>query len=358
MLAAELRARRVPLHERRWILLELHDHIECEPGCEDRLGDPRQLAASFADELATARARGGAFVTFGALTLAAVALTVSQVAISAAGGYPGYANAISLVLFFPALAGMFFGPQVALVAGSLAALRAVRRRRAARLPSAEISLICRRARIALLAGFATVGGLALYVAAFAQRLPAWYVGVVGGLTGFAGVALYCAWRTLARAQAIVSDNPGGAGDVYDDVPMIGWRWLRHRPWRLGAGGALMVCVVTTIFFAHAERSLQEGLERGLVEGLAAGVAFALLGRAIGLTSGAGELQHTRAKLIDGEGDELPSDAHRSHAELVLREAFGDERLTVDELGTRLSAVHEAKTLADLREALRGLPGVK
>ena len=48
-LAGELRARRVPRRERARILLELRDHIECEPGCEERLGDPRELAITFAD---------------------------------------------------------------------------------------------------------------------------------------------------------------------------------------------------------------------------------------------------------------------------------------------------------------------
>ena len=135
------------------ILLELDDHIECEPGCEDRLGDPRELAVKFADELATSRARRSALHAFVALALTAVALATSQLAIEAAGGYPGFTNGISLLLFFPALVGIFFAPQVALVTGSLAALRAIRRRRTPRLPAAEIGLITRRARIALLAGF-------------------------------------------------------------------------------------------------------------------------------------------------------------------------------------------------------------
>jgi hypothetical protein len=47
-LSGELRARRVPRRVRHRILLELRDHTACEPGCEDRLGDPRELAVSFA----------------------------------------------------------------------------------------------------------------------------------------------------------------------------------------------------------------------------------------------------------------------------------------------------------------------
>ena len=158
-LARELRARGVPKRERGRILLELRDHIACEPECEDRLGDPRELAVTFADELASAEARSSAFATFAALAAAAVVLMVSLVTLGRFSHYPGYANGISSLLFWPALVGMVVAPQIALVAGTLAALRALRRRRAARLPAGEIALIHRRVRVALGAGFATMAGL-------------------------------------------------------------------------------------------------------------------------------------------------------------------------------------------------------
>ena len=85
-LSLELHARGVPRRERTRIVIELDDHIACEPGCEDRLGEPRALATSFADELATSEARGSAFATFAALALAAVVLFVSQVTLAR---YPG-----------------------------------------------------------------------------------------------------------------------------------------------------------------------------------------------------------------------------------------------------------------------------
>ncbi len=136
-LADERTARGVPSGEQRRIVLELRDHIESEPGCEARLGDPRQLALEFADELATDRARRSAFHGFGALAVAAVALLVSQLALSPAAGYPGFNRGLSLGLFVPAALGMFVAPQVALVSGTLAVLRALRRRRARTLPAAQ-----------------------------------------------------------------------------------------------------------------------------------------------------------------------------------------------------------------------------
>ncbi len=361
-LAAELDARRVPRRERVRILAELRDHIECEPGCEERLGDPRELAISFADELATFRVRLSAFQTFGALALAAAALIVSQLVLASAGGHPGFANGISPLLFFPALVGMVFAAQVALVAGSLAALRSVRLRQVQRLPTAQIDLIARRARVGALAGLATVWGLVLYLVDFSLRLPGWYIGLVGGLAAVAGVALYAAATTVNRAQAIVSASPGTAGDVYEDVPVIGWRWLRRRPWRLGAVGSLLVAVAVTVFTAHAERSLQEGLERGVVEGLAAAVGFALLGRAVGLTSSRADRSGSAGSWpVEGGGEailgplaRLASDADRTRAELVLRDGFARGQLTLDELSVRLSAVHDADTVGQVRDALNGL----
>lgn len=280
-LSLELHARGVPRRERTRIALELGDHIASEPGCEDRLGDPRALAISFADELATAEARGAAFATFAALATAALVLIVSQITLGRFAGYPGYSNGISTLLFFPAIVGMVVAPQVALVAGTLAAWRAVRRRRVASLPAEEIALIHRRVRIALAAGFATMAGLELYVLDFSERLPAWWLGLIGGLAAVAGFGLFAAARTLVRARAIVSGTAGQAGDVYDDLPVIGSRWLRTRPWLLGLVASLAVGIALGAFEAHAEHSVFEGIQRGSFEAIAAAIGFVALGRAIG-----------------------------------------------------------------------------
>jgi hypothetical protein len=76
-------------------------------------------------------------------------LIVSLITLARFAHYPGYSNGISISLFFPALLGMVVAPQVALVAGTLSALRALRRRRAVRLPAQEIALIHRRTSVAL-----------------------------------------------------------------------------------------------------------------------------------------------------------------------------------------------------------------
>jgi hypothetical protein len=286
-LADELTARGVVGRERRRIVLELQDHIACEPSCEERLGDPRELAARFADEFATDGARRGAFAAFAALALAALALAVSQLAIAPAGGYPGFDHGRSLMLFIPAALGMFIAPQAALVAGTLAAWRALRRRRRrAVLPAAEVALIRRRASVGLGAGLATMAGLELYVLDFSAVLPLWWLALVGGLAGLAALALIAVLARLHRVGSLVASGEGPAGDVFQDLPFLRPRWLRASPWRLGAAASLTVGFAMTLFEWHAERSLFEGLQRGAFEGLAAAVGFVLLGRAIGVADAA------------------------------------------------------------------------
>jgi len=347
-LSGELRARGLPRRDRQRIVLELRDHIACEPGCEDRLGDPRELAISFADELATSEARGSAFVTFAALAVAAVVLIISLITLGRFARYPGYSNGISTLLFFPAILGMVVAPQVALVAGTLAAWRALRRRRVLNLPAEEIALIHRRARVALAAGFATMAGLELYVIDFSERLPAWWLGLAGGLAAVAGVGLFAASRTLARARAIVSGTRGRGGDIYDDLPALGRRWLRTRPWLLGALASVAVGLALGAFEAHAEHSVLEGIQRGMFEGLVAAIGFVVLGRAIGARPAPIPVESTA---LAAPLDRLVADSDRARAELVLRESYAGGRLTLDELDDRISAVHAARTAAQLRAAL-------
>ena len=52
-----------------------------------------------------------------------------------------------------------------------------------------------------------------------------------------------------------------------------------------------------------------------------------------------------------------SDADRDRVAELLREAAGDGRLTLDELGDRLEAVYAAKTYAELEPIVADLPGV-
>ncbi|HWH10864.1 MAG TPA: hypothetical protein VG165_07020 [Solirubrobacteraceae bacterium] len=281
-LADELDRRGMPARRRAAIVLELEDHIACDPASVSRLGDPAELAVEFTDELATQTAKSGAWAAFGALALAAVALAVSQLALGAAGGYPGYDHGFSVALAVPAILCLFVASQVALVAGTLAALRALRRRRETVLPAREVQLLRRGTWVGLGAGLACSVGLELYVVNFLAVEPAWWLALVGALAGLAIVALGAAGVRLHASGGLLVEASGPSGDIYDDLTAL--RFLRDRPWRLCAIVAGGVGLAMTLFVWHAERSLEEGLQRGIFEGLAAAVGFVLLGRAIGARS--------------------------------------------------------------------------
>jgi hypothetical protein len=357
ILARELTSCGVPARDRQRIVLEFRDHIDCEPGCEDRLGDPAALAATFADELASVRSRRSAKDAFAALAITALALAISQVTLGRIG-YPGFERGLSQALFWPALFGMFLGPQVALVSGGLAWLRAVRRRRAIALPAAEVALIIRRTRVALAAGFATVAGVELYVLNFSQRLPSWWLGLTGGLGMAAGVALVWATRSLALAAQLRPNSPGPPGNIYSDLPLPRWRWLGARPWRLGVLVSLAAGVAMAVVEAHAERSLTEGVQRGLAEGLAAAAGFAVLGRSIGVATA--RAQHSTcplgpdAALGLGPGSRRVGDDDRIQAELLVRDSFARGQISLEELSDRVAAIHAATTLSELRTPLTDL----
>jgi hypothetical protein len=280
----ELSARGIRPGARERLVAEFADHIACEQGASTRialtrLGVAREIAGQYADELAADDARRGAFGAFAALACAAFALVLSQVTLGRLVGYPGFDHGFSVALSLPALLAIVVGPQVALVGGTLAGWRAIRSRREAVVPAAEIALVRRRAKVGLLAGFATTAGLLVYVADFIGVLPAWWLVLSGALAIGATAALVAAWLALARSSATVAAAAGPAGDLFDDIPLL--RALRGHPLALCLTGALASGVVVTIAEWHAEHSFVEGLQRGVFEALALSAGFALLGRAIG-----------------------------------------------------------------------------
>jgi MFS family permease len=280
----ELATRGIRPAVRERLVTEFADHIACEQGAATavaltRLGVAREIAGQYADELAADGARHGAFAAFAALGCAAAALVVSQLTLGQFVGYPGFDHGFRAALALPGILAMLVGPQVALVGGTLAAWRAIRRRREPVLPAAEIALLRRRARVGLLAGIVTTTGLLLYTVDFIGVLPAWWLALSGALAAGAMAALVAARRALANSSATVVFASGPAGDLFDDVPVL--RRLRGHPLALCVSAAVASGVVVTLAEWHAERSLAEGLQRGIFEAVALSVGFAVLGRTIG-----------------------------------------------------------------------------
>jgi hypothetical protein len=279
----ELARRRVRRRVRERLVAELADHLACEAGQATRLemtrlGAAREIAGQCADELASDEGRRAALLAFAALALTGAALAATQTALGAIG-YPGYSHGISTALSLPAILAIVVGSQIALVAGTLAAWRALRRRREPVLPAAEVALIATRTRVALSAGLAVSVSIGVDAANFVKLLPAWWLVLAFACSVVSTLALVGAWRAGARARTTLATAAGPAGDLYDDLPPL--RALRGHPVRLWACLALLSGVAMTLFEWHAEHSLAEGLQRGIAEALAFSVCFAALSRLVG-----------------------------------------------------------------------------
>ncbi|MGZ4283744.1 MAG: hypothetical protein ACXVHB_06180 [Solirubrobacteraceae bacterium] len=269
----ELANRRVRRSLRRRIALEYADHLACDPDAEARLGDPAELAGAFAAELAADDARRVARNTFLALALAALALVAGQLTIAPAGGYPGYKSGLSTALAVPTILTILIAPQIALVAGSLAALRALRTRGSRRLPDAEVALIRRRSAVAVGAGLATCAAMMLYATDHTQQMAGWWVALQLGLAAAAALALTVVAVQARRSGHTLGAVPGASGGIVDDVPPLGL--VAAHPRAACVTAVLLTGTAGIALGGVAERSLIEGLERGTFEAIVVGVCLAV-----------------------------------------------------------------------------------
>jgi hypothetical protein len=266
---------------RRRILAELADHLACDPGAQ--LGEPSELARQFADELGTSRSRSAAFGAFAALGLAGGLFTASYVAVNVVA--PPVDEPRTAWLGGLAVLLVVAAPQVSFAAGSLALLRAFRRRRVPALSAAEVQVIRRRAGIALAFGVATMCGISLFAYEYTALLPAWLRLLSYASAAAGAAALGAAAVPLVSAARVRVSGEGVAGDIFDDLgPLVPGR-LRGHAWRL----ALLVAGAVALAVALAgvvQSDPIDGAARGLAEGLACLAGFAGLGRFLGLRAGA------------------------------------------------------------------------
>ena len=266
------------------ILAELVDHIECEPGCESRLGDPAAIAAEFAADLRVSTTRRAAWRAFGALALAAVGVLVTQRAYGVAGGWPTVTGARATFVSLTGIA-ILLGIQIAFAAGILGALRALRLRRAREASAAEFRLVQRRFRVACVAAALADAGMLAHTALLASLLPWWWTAISAGAAAGPLVALVIGLRALRGATLVTADGGPAARALGGDVPAVvaaiaDWfsaHWLRL---------ALAVGIPTTAFMllssAFAESSWTEGINRALGEAVAFGCCLGVFGRRLGI----------------------------------------------------------------------------
>jgi len=162
---------------------------------------------------------------------------------------------------------------VAFAAGLLALLRALHLRGFVAAPAAEVALLLRRTRTALVFGALAMASLAVYAAQSTGELASWYVLTVAPAAALLAVPLGWAARSTGRVAHIRTSVPGPAGDVFDDLPVE----LPHRPWAL--------CLVFAALVAGAALlagGVDEGPRNAVAEFLLVVVCFAALGRPLGL----------------------------------------------------------------------------
>ena len=258
---------------RRRILAEVEDHLRSDRDAERRFGSPSDVANEFAAEVGTHASRRAAVVGFFALAVAGGVFAACFAGLAVVGrskSEPPAAAVASLVLII--------APQVAFVSGTLALLRVLRRRNARVLASAERVMVNRRTGLALTAGLATMGALAVLGIEYRHELAHWWVSFTLIATLTASSLLLLAAFPALRAIRLHPQVPGSAGDVFDDVGFVRYR---DKPWLFAARVALLVGLAVWVAGIVASDPI-DGLLRGVFEALACLAGFAVLGRYLGL----------------------------------------------------------------------------
>jgi hypothetical protein len=274
-LSRELAAHGIGGRRRRRILLEVDDHLRSDATAEGRFGSAREVANGFAAELGAQASRRAAVSAFVALGVAGVVYGASFASMSFASPP---SETLDPALGALAFAALIVAPQVSFVAGVLALVRALRRRRARVIPTRELVVIRRRTGVALFFGLVTMGALALYAYEFRSALADWWLTLTYAGAASAAVLLVLAALPTVAASRVRPKVAGEAGDVFADV---GLARFGSDPWRFARFVA--VGVGSLVWLAGiAQGDPIDGFIRGVFEGLACLGGFAVLGRYLGL----------------------------------------------------------------------------
>jgi hypothetical protein len=260
-LGRELAAVGIRGRERDRILAEFADHLACDPDAV--LGDPRELARQFADDLATDTTRRAALWTFGALAVVALAVGVPELLLPTV---PDIAGGSSLLLVGPATLAVVVGAQIAFVAGCLAAVRALRRPH-------DVALVRRRTAVALGAGALTALGSALYAVNFWSVVPHWSAVLAVAAAGAAALALVVPAFAYMRAGRLRFSRTKTVRGLSADLGPLA------QPLLIGGAATLLVLAGTSV----AEGSFVEGVLRAGFEACVFAMCFVALRRPLALT---------------------------------------------------------------------------
>lgn len=273
------------------IVSEFEDHLASDPDAD--LGEPRQLAKQFADELGTDLARRAALRAFGVLALAGVLFAIAFVtggrvhsfaakgATSAVGGLAsavGQDNPSTLAQV--AMVVCLLAVQVSVASGLAGLLRAIRLRGRSVVATQEAVTLVRRAAVAL--GSGGLGLLALPLVAVSQpQLSSSWKALAYVVAGVGLASIGTAVPAVRAALRLKPSVPGRAGDLLDDLDAVVPLRLPGSPWQF----AVLVAVGIAVVLAAAgvvQSDPYDGALRGIADGLACLVGFGSLGRYLGL----------------------------------------------------------------------------
>jgi len=239
----------------RRIVLELEDHLRCDPAAD--LGAPREIAQRFAEELSVPRTRRSTYGGFAALAFAAV-----SIAISSSGGGLDVFGARGWVVSLGGL-GVVFGGQVSFVAGVLALWGALRRPRT----PAELRLVQRRTGVALAAGGFALAAHGVQTVAVQPLMSNLWLALAIPASVVPALALGSAAHGLHSAIALTPRTEPVA---------------RPFPYRAVIAIGTAAVTVMVVGSAFAEHSWVEGLSRGVLESIGFALCFAIFGRRLGI----------------------------------------------------------------------------
>jgi hypothetical protein len=261
------------------IVAEIEDHLACDPGAD--LGEPKVIARQFADELGTRRALRAAGVAFAALAVAGVLFVVTLLAVRSLGGFVARVHQSESTLAVVGIGLSAVGAQVALIAGGLGCLRALRRWHAQVLSREEALVLVRRASVGLAAGLVTLVGLAFAAIGLQGHIAEWWTTLALSAAGAGTLALGAALPIVLAARRLRPLAQGAAGDLSDDLRGL-------LPVRLHAGSwsfaACVVCVLALglTLVGIVQDDPYDGALRGLADGAACLFGYVALGRYLGL----------------------------------------------------------------------------
>jgi hypothetical protein len=276
-LASELGSVGIRGAQRRRILAEAEDHLR-ESGDPARFGDPGLVAARFADELATSGARRIAWGSIVALAPAGIAYAIL---FSLPAPWPDITAGRSVPIAVAAAATMLLAPQISFAAGLLAVTGAWRLRSQVAAPAPAITLLRRRAGVALAAGATALVAVMVTTYEFSAWLSTWRVALTISLAGASLVPIAAGAFALRNTATLRPQTAGQAGDVFDDLAPVFDRLpleLRGRPWRF----CLLFAAAVAALALLGGGVLNEGPRNAVAEFIAVCAGFAALGRYLGL----------------------------------------------------------------------------